>query len=153
MHFVGTPNYLSARINFDGTDYGLIENHEGVTIPSFDRVLTHDWSPYTIAKAFGHFSDTPIGKINGESVGPYSFLGTGSILMPGTSIGRGCHVGAGTVVRGPVPDYSIVVGSPGKIVGDTRHHAFEQFTLLNLQKPIALTEYEKLDDVSRDQIS
>src|SRR6218665_1726469 len=69
MIFVGTPNYLSARINFDGTDYGLIEINDGVTISSFVRVLTHDWSLNTVAKAFGHFSEKPIGKIKGVSIG------------------------------------------------------------------------------------
>lgn len=127
MNFVGTPNYLSARINFDGTDYGLIEIHEGVTISSYVRVLTHDWSLYTIAKSVGHFSDKPIGKIKGVSIGAYTFIGTGSIIMPGARIGRGCIVGAGTVVRGTIPDYSIVIGSPGQIVGDTRAHIAAQF--------------------------
>lgn len=127
MNFVGTPNYLSARINFDGTDYGLIEIHEGVTISSFVRVLTHGWSLYTVAKSVGHFSDEPIGKIKGVSIGAYSFVGTGSIIMPGAHIGRGCLIGAGTVVRGKIPDYSIVAGSPGSIIGDTRDHIGGQF--------------------------
>lgn len=120
MKFSGKPNYLSARINFDGTDYGLITIGEGVTISSYVRVLTHDWSLYTIAKSVGYFSQSPIGKIEGVIIGDYSFVGTGSIVMPGTKIGRGCVIGAGTVVRGEIPDFSIVVGSPGKIVGDSR---------------------------------
>lgn len=135
MRFVGTPNYLSARINFDGTDYGLIEIHEGVTISSFVRVLTHDWSLYTVAKSVGYFSEKPIGKIVGVSIGPYSFVGTGSVIMPGVKIGRGCIIGAGTVVRGTIPDYSIVAGSPGKIIGDTRPHIIEQFNRQGLPLP------------------
>ena len=135
MKFVGKPNYLSARINFDGTDYSLIEIHEGVTISSYVRVLTHDWSLYTIAKSVGHFSEKPIGKIKGVSIGPYSFVGTGSIIMPGTTIGRGCLIGAGTVVRGAIPDYSIVIGSPGKIIGDTREHIDKQMANLGMEKP------------------
>lgn len=87
MKFVGQPNYLSARINFDGTDYGLIEIHEGVTISSYVRVLTHDWSLHTVAKAFGHFADPPIGKVKGVSIGAYTFVGTGSVVMPGARIG------------------------------------------------------------------
>jgi acetyltransferase-like isoleucine patch superfamily enzyme len=130
MKFVGTPNYLSARINFDGTDYGHIEIHEGVTISSFVRVLTHDWSLYTVAKSVGHFSEKPIGKVKGVSIGAYSFVGTGSIIMPGTVLGKGCLVGAGTVVRGKIPDYSIVVGSPGEIIGDTREFVSEQLERL-----------------------
>lgn len=139
MRFVGTPNYLSARINFDGTDYSLIEIHEGVTMSSYVRVLTHDWSLYTVSKAFGHFSDHPIGKIKGVSIGAYSFIGTGSIIMPGTRIGRGCIIGSGTVVRGHIPDYSIVIGSPGHIVGDTREFTQAQFARLGIAVPEGLS--------------
>lgn len=132
MKFAGRPNYLSARINFDGTDYGLIEIHEGVTISSFVRVLTHDWSLYTVAKATGHFSPKPIGTIKGVSIGAFSFVGTGSVIMPGARIGKGCLIGAGTVVRGEIPDFSIVVGSPGAVVGDTREFCRRHFSKLGI---------------------
>lgn len=135
MRFVGRPNYLSARINFDGTNYSLIEIHEGVTISSFVRVLTHDWSLHTVSKAFNHFAEKPLGKIKGVSIGAYTFVGTGTIIMPGTRLGRGCIVGAGTVVRGNIPDYSIVIGSPCRIVGDTRTHVKAQFERTGLPLP------------------
>lgn len=141
MRFVGRPNYLSARINFDGTDYSLIEIHEGVTISSYVRVLTHDWSLHTVAKAVGHFAQPAIGRITGVSIGPYSFVGTGTIIMPGTKIGRGCIVGAGTVVRGTIPDYSLVIGSPGQIVGDTRAHLLKYFQRENLPLPPELAGF------------
>lgn len=130
MRFEGRPNYISARVNFDGTDYSLISIGEGVTISSYVRVLTHDWSLYTIAKAHGHFSDRPIGKIMAVSIGAYSFIGTGSIIMPGTTIGRGCLIGAGTVVRGNVPDHSIIIGSPGVIIGNTGEFVGRQLAKL-----------------------
>lgn len=133
MKFTGQPQYLSALINFDGTDYSLIEIGEGVTMSSYIRVLTHDWSLYTVAKSVGYFSDKPIGKIYGVKIGDYSFVGTGSIVMPGTVIGKGCIIGSGTVVRGKIPDYSIVVGSPGEIVGDTRDFIKNQMTFLNIE--------------------
>lgn len=146
MRFVGRPNYLSARVNFDGTNYGLIEIHEGVTISSFVRVLTHDWSLHTVAKAMGHFAAKPVGKIKGVSIGAYSFVGTGSIIMPGAQIGRGCIIGAGTVVRGNIPDYSIVAGSPCKIIGDTRAHVLAQFDRLGLPIPPDLDELRHLSE-------
>ena len=37
--------------------------------------------------------------------------------MSGGDLGRGCIVGAGSVVTKPVPPYALVVGSPAKIVG------------------------------------
>ncbi len=151
MNFVGNPNYLSARINFDGTDYGLIEIHEGVTISSYVRVLTHDWSLHTIAKSVGHFSEKPIGGIRGVCIGEYSFVGTGTIIMPGTRIGRGCVIGAGTVVRGTIPDYSIVIGSPGRITGDSRHLIASKFDLMGIDVPPELADYLS-NEPSRRQI-
>lgn len=38
-------------------------------------------------------------------------------LLSGTHLGRGCEVGAGTVVRGSVPPYAVVIGNPCKVVG------------------------------------
>jgi acetyltransferase-like isoleucine patch superfamily enzyme len=49
-------------------------------------------------------------------VGRGSFLGFRSIIMPGVSLGKHCVVGAHTVVTRSFPDYSMVVGSPARIV-------------------------------------
>lgn len=45
-----------------------------------------------------------------------SWIGAGCILLPGVKIGRGCVVGAGSVVTKDVPDYAVVVGAPARIV-------------------------------------
>ena len=45
------------------------------------------------------------------------WIGAGVTLLSGTIIGRGAEVGAGSVCRGKIPPYSIVVGNPAKIVG------------------------------------
>lgn len=44
------------------------------------------------------------------------WIGTNVTLLPGVTIGRGSNVGAGTVIRGKVPPYSIVSGNPGKVI-------------------------------------
>ncbi|WP_230279616.1 DapH/DapD/GlmU-related protein [Croceicoccus sp. Ery15] len=114
------PNYISARSDVDGGNYSLIYVGEGVTISSYVRLLTHDWSPHTIGKAMGIFTEKPLGKFGQISIGDFSFVGTGSVIMPGANIGKGCLIGAGTVVRGTIPDFSVVIGSPGQIIGDSR---------------------------------
>ncbi len=53
-------------------------------------------------------------------VGNDVWLGAGSIIMAGVSIGEGAIIGAGTVVRQDVPRYAIVAGNPAKIVGQRR---------------------------------
>lgn len=66
-------------------------------------------------------------KIKPVTIGDYSFIGTGSILLPGSTIGRGCIIGAGSVVRGDIPDYSIANGNPIQIIGDTRERDLNKF--------------------------
>ncbi|ACI98262.1 NeuD/PglB/VioB family sugar acetyltransferase [Rhodospirillum centenum] len=46
--------------------------------------------------------------------GEDAFLGTGAIVLPGLSIGRGAVVGAGAVVVGDVPADITVVGNPAR---------------------------------------
>jgi len=125
--FEGRPSYISSKCDIDGTDYSLLTIGEGVTISSYVRVLTHDWSPHTMGKAMGVYTDKPLGHIKPISIGDFSFIGTGSIVMPGTSIGKGCVIGAGTVARGTIPDYSLVIGSPAKVIGDTRDYMSRKF--------------------------
>lgn len=48
------------------------------------------------------------------------FIGARAIVLKGVVIGKGSVIGAGAVVSKSVPPYSVVVGNPGKIVGDSR---------------------------------
>jgi acetyltransferase-like isoleucine patch superfamily enzyme len=43
-------------------------------------------------------------------------IGMRSIVMPGVTIGEGAIVGVGSLVTKDVPPYSLVVGSPAKVV-------------------------------------
>lgn len=48
-------------------------------------------------------------------IGHDVWLGTGAIVMPGANVGNGVIVGAGAVVRGNVPAYSVVTGNPASV--------------------------------------
>ena len=45
-----------------------------------------------------------------------AWLGAGSIILPGVTIGRKSIVGAGSVVTSNVPPFSVVAGNPAKII-------------------------------------
>ena len=49
-------------------------------------------------------------------VGAGSWLGHGAIVLPGTDIGRHVVIGAGSVVTGTIPDFSVAVGNPARVV-------------------------------------
>lgn len=49
-------------------------------------------------------------------IGENCFLGFGVCIQAGTTLGKGCVVGANSVVRGEFPDHCVIVGAPARIV-------------------------------------
>ncbi len=50
------------------------------------------------------------------TIGDGSWLGFGSVVLPGSNIGKHVTIGANSVVTGDIPDYSVAVGSPAKVI-------------------------------------
>ncbi len=50
------------------------------------------------------------------SIGSGSWLGHGTVVLPGAAIGRHVAVGANSVVTGHLPDFSVAVGSPARVI-------------------------------------
>lgn len=72
------------------------------TLVSFDAaILTHDF-------VSNRHLDTWIGT--------HCFIGARSIVMPGIRIGNHCIIGSGSVVTADIPDNSLAVGNPARIL-------------------------------------
>lgn len=56
--------------------------------------------------------------LHGCSVGDYSLIGIQAVVLNGARIGRYCIIGANTLIgeNQQIPDYSLVVGTPGKVI-------------------------------------
>ena len=50
------------------------------------------------------------------SIGSCVWLGENVAVLPGSTIGDGCIIGAHAVVKGQIPPYTIAVGAPAKPV-------------------------------------
>ena len=50
------------------------------------------------------------------SIGDDCWIGGNAIICPGVTIGNGCVIGAGAVVTKNIPDYSMAVGNPAKVI-------------------------------------
>ena len=100
-----------------------IEIEEGVQIGAWVGVFTH--SSHTAVRLHGREyinidKDSRIGYTRGAvKIGAYSFIGAGACILPGVEIGKGSLIGAGAVVNKSVPEFSIVQGNPGRVVGST----------------------------------
>ena len=56
--------------------------------------------------------------LHGCTIGDGSLIGIGAIILNGAKIGRNCLIGAGSLITEgkDIPDNSMVVGSPGKVI-------------------------------------
>lgn len=50
------------------------------------------------------------------SISDGCWIGEKVCILPGTSIGKKCIIGAGSVVTRSIPDYSIAVGNPARVI-------------------------------------
>jgi len=50
------------------------------------------------------------------SIGNDCWIGGNSVICPGVTIGNGCTIGAGSVVTKNIPDDSLAVGNPAKVI-------------------------------------
>lgn len=56
--------------------------------------------------------------VHGCEVGDYSLIGINAVVLNHAKIGRYCTIGANALITQgqEIPDYSVVLGSPGKVV-------------------------------------
>lgn len=85
----------------------LIEIGDNVTMAPRVHILCHDAS----TKTFLNY--TKIGRV---TIGDNVFIGAESVVLPGVTIGSNVIIGANSTVTHDVPDNSVVVGSPAKVI-------------------------------------
>lgn len=98
----------------------------GSHVVAHDHVVIEDdvyTGPYVYITDQNHTyrdPDLPIGRQwptnEPVRIGAGSWLGTNVVVLPGANIGRNVVVAAGSIVRGEIPDHSVVVGSPARVV-------------------------------------
>lgn len=130
MDIDGLPRYIATTATFDGNDYSIIHLGDGCVISSEVQLLTHDYSIARGLQAIGKNNSDPFRDelfLKGIHVGANSFVGTRSTLLPGTHIGDNVIVGACSVVKGKIPDNSIVVGNPARVIANTKEWAEKKY--------------------------
>lgn len=68
-------------------------------------------------------------------IGEYTFISSGSYILAGVKVGKGCVIGSNTVVTKDIPDFSVVAGAPAKVIksilDDDKEYFHDEYVLNN----------------------
>ena len=108
MHFdkmqIGAKAYIGS--NLLAMARGGITIEDGVQIASNVQLLTNNHDPY----------DRMVLVCRPILIREGAWIGAGATILPGVTIGRYAIIGAASVVTQDVPDYSVAVGSPARVI-------------------------------------
>ena len=108
-------------------------------------ILAHDGSTQLICKK------SRVGKVK---IGNNVFIGYHSIILPNVKIGNNVVIGAGSVVTHDIPDNSVAVGNPCRIISSFSE--YEEKTLERLKShPVyptyhAFKSKEEIEQMQRE---
>ena len=117
------------------SDPEFISIGQNVMIAANVQFINHDMNCFMLNNYFktNQFEFT-YGCIE---IGDNCSIGSNVIILPNVKIGNNCIIGAGAIVSKDIPDNSIAVGVPAKVVGTFDDYAKKKI----LQKSKTLEEY------------
>lgn len=72
----------------------------------------------------------PCDDLKGGQIGDYSVVGVHAVILPGIRVGENCLIGANSVVRRSLQDFSVATGDPARVVMDIR-----DYVVMGMGKP------------------
>lgn len=138
----GTFVYKNARIQafpyYRGKTYTpQIILHDGVTIQQNVHItcaekieigkntaivanvtITDIIHPYTAKDE--HMNDQPL-IVKPVTIGPYCSIFNNAVILAGVNLGKHVIIGANSVVTHDIPDYSVAVGNPARVIKRYNH--------------------------------
>ena len=110
---IGVGCKIYPSVHFGSEPY-LIEIGDNVRITDWVKFLNHDGGIWTLRKNYEDMEHAyKYGKIK---IGDNTHIGWNTIIMPGVKIGKNCVIGCGAIVTHDIPDNSIAVGMPAKVI-------------------------------------
>jgi len=102
--YIGTGTTLFGHRGLEIGDHCLLA--QNITLTPYSHI--YDDPDRNIIEQGGHCEKVTIGRD--------TYIGMRCSVMYSGNIGEGCVIGAGSVVVKPIPDYSVAVGCPAKVI-------------------------------------
>lgn len=129
LMFVSVGKGLNLEKHVNAAHSLTIGNDSGIGENAYIQGETHIGDNVMMAKNVRIFTknhnffrlDIPMNKQGTQKekpvvIGNDVWIGDSVMLLPGTKIGNGVVVGAGSVVRGVIPENAIIIGNPAQII-------------------------------------
>ena len=94
--------------------YATSEIKIGNKVLTADKVFISD-NTHTYEDITTSITQQPIKQLKKVIIGDGAWLGE-NVCVLGASVGKGCVIGANSVVTKDIPDYSVAVGTPAAII-------------------------------------
>ena len=107
---VGENVWIGPFVMLDGSG-ALLSIGDGCDISAGVHVYTHDTARRCVSREVNPVESGPV------MIGRDTYLGSQAVVVPGTTIGSQCVVGANSLVNADIPDRTIVAGSPARPIG------------------------------------
>lgn len=133
-------------INF-GTEPYLVSIHDNVIVAAGVNFVNHDVSVFNVARLLG-LRRGDIDKVGSIELFENCFIGTSTILMPNSSVGKNSVIAAGSIVTKHVPDNEVWGDIPAKFIMTIAEYAkrlqgkSSEFPWMPLEKKNKMSESE-----------
>lgn len=144
----GVDTTIGNRVSF-GAEPWLVTIGSHVRITEDVRFITHDGGLWVVRAMYPEYAKADMLKpiVVGDNV----HIGINAVIMPGVHIGNNCIIGVGAVVTKDIPDNSIAVGVPARVI-----ETVDEYVQKNKDKFIntkGMTKEQKKEYVMKNQHS
>ena len=124
-----------------GTEPYLIEIGNNVRITDGVKFVTHDGGLWVLRNMYEDMKKADyFGKI---IIKDNVHIGWNTVIMPGVTIGYNCIIGCGAVVTKDIPDNSVAVGVPAKVIESVEDYCNKKKDSCVMTKSLNLLEKKK----------
>lgn len=110
---IGNDCEVYTSANFGSEPYLIsIGNH--VRINAGVQLITHDGGTWVLREKYKGFEDVDL--IKPIRIGDNVHIGSNAIVFPGITIGNNCIIGVNAIVTHDIPDNSVAVGIPARVI-------------------------------------